>query len=96
MSAPTNTTKRLQSVFSALGDESRYKIIRLLGQTEQLCVSEVAAEVGISVAGVSQHMRVLERAGLVRPRRNGQKMCYQISADSPSINRIIKIIEEEK
>lgn len=72
------TKSDLSRVFQALGDESRFKIMQILSQDSQLCVSEVATEVDISTAAVSQHMKVLEQAGLVKPRRQGQKICYRL------------------
>ena len=84
---------RLVSIFSALGDSNRYRIVKLLRNDPTLCVSEVAKKIGISTAGVSQHMKILENAGLVTPKREGQKICYRI-ADSDRTNRaILKIIK---
>lgn len=95
-SVKTKAEQDWQAIFSALGDERRYLIVRLLADGGHLCVSEVASEVGISVAGVSQHMRVLQRAGLVKPKRTGQKICYQLNQSSPSVSKIFKMIEEDK
>lgn len=69
--------------------------MRLLLVNPELCVSEVAERVGISTAGVSQHMQVLERAGLLRRQRNGQRICYQLNQESLASREILKLIEGE-
>ena len=80
-------------MFSALGDSTRYKIVKLLKTKPELCVSEVADKIGISTAGVSQHMKILEQSGLVRPQRMGQKTCYQLQADDDSNKTLLKLIK---
>ncbi|MCI0561721.1 MAG: ArsR family transcriptional regulator, partial [Nitrososphaera sp.] len=50
-------------VLSALADKTRLKIFRLILEGEELCVTEVAEVVGISVPAASQHFRVLEMTG---------------------------------
>lgn len=84
----------LPTLFSALGDPTRFKIVQLLSTKQQLCVSEVAQEVGISTAGVSQHMRVLEQAGLVHPQRQGQRMCYQLDYDNNAA--VLQLIDQAR
>jgi DNA-binding transcriptional ArsR family regulator len=56
---------RLDGVFSALGDPTRRAILaRLSGSGAR--VTEIAAGFPISLNSVSKHIRMLERAGLVR------------------------------
>ena len=53
----------------ALGDENRLRIFALLTRAE-LCVCELEDALGLSQSLVSNHLRVLKRAGLVRARRD--------------------------
>ncbi len=78
--------------FAALGDPNRYKIMNILYRNDDICVSEVATKIGISTAGVSQHMRVLEQAGLIKKLRKGQKICYQLDESKPENNEIFKLV----
>ncbi|HEU4563903.1 MAG TPA: metalloregulator ArsR/SmtB family transcription factor [Gemmatimonadaceae bacterium] len=55
----------LSAVFRALGDPTRRAILRRLAKGERT-VGELAAPFGMSVQAVSKHVKVLERAGLVR------------------------------
>jgi DNA-binding transcriptional ArsR family regulator len=62
---------RLDLVFQALSDPIRRGILqRLDGQA--LLVSELASPVAISLQGVSRHIQVLVRAGLVQQERSGR------------------------
>ncbi len=63
----------LDSAFAALGDGTRRAILaRLMRQDGGLTVSEVALPIAMSLNGVSKHLRVLERAGLVRREVRGR------------------------
>ena len=85
----------LSKAFAALGDNTRFQIMRLLLNNPELCVSEVAEQVGITTAGVSQHMQVLERAGLLKRERMGQRICYQVNQDTLTSREILKLMEGE-
>jgi DNA-binding transcriptional ArsR family regulator len=62
---------RLDLVFQALSDPIRRSILqRLDGQA--LLVSELATPFNISLQGVSRHIQVLVRAGLVQQERSGR------------------------
>lgn len=64
--------------FKALGVESRIKIIDLLRQKGPLGVNELAEILGITSSAVSQHLKVLRYAGLVRSERKGYWLPYDI------------------
>jgi ArsR family transcriptional regulator, virulence genes transcriptional regulator len=66
------------TVCQALASEHRLAIMYSLKEGERR-VSDIADEVGISVHNVSQHLRVLRQALLVRPRKEGQTVYYSIA-----------------
>jgi ArsR family transcriptional regulator len=66
------------NVCQALANEHRLAIMYGLKEGEKR-VSDIADEVGISVHNVSQHLRVLRQALLVRPRKEGQTVYYSIA-----------------
>jgi ArsR family transcriptional regulator len=81
--------EHLINVMSLLGDETRFRIFKILQSGNEMCVSEIAAALGVSVPAVSQHFKIFELTGLVDKQRYGQKICYQLKADDPIINNII-------
>lgn len=70
----------LASVAQALGSGRRAEIVDLLAQGER-SVDEIANEIDQSVANTSQHLQVLARSGLVRTRREGNRVFYRLSSE---------------
>ena len=64
--------------FKVLSVETRVKIIELLKERGSLGAVEIAAALGISTAAVSQHLKVLKTAGLVKGERRGYCIPYSI------------------
>ena len=65
------TNRALDAVYSALGDGTRRAILRRLADGEYT-VGELAQPFAVSRPAISKHLRVLERAGLVRRTRQGR------------------------
>ena len=70
---PTESAARLDRVFGALADPSRRRIIDLLREAGDLKVGDIATVFSMSLNGVSKHLKVLERAGLVLRRVEGRE-----------------------
>jgi DNA-binding transcriptional ArsR family regulator len=61
----------------ALGEPRRVEILRLL-KAGPRAVGEIAVEVDVSQQAASQHLAVLDKAGLVEARREGTRNLYAI------------------
>ena len=68
---------RLAEVFKALSDPSRVRIISALSQSE-LCVYDLSAALGMSQSAVSHQLRSLRELHLVRYRKEGRHVYYQL------------------
>ncbi len=81
MAYAENTTgtvpERYAAVFTALSNPTRLRIFEAL-RTRPLPVGEVAAGLPVSRPAVSQHLKVLESAGLVRVEPRGTRRLYGI------------------
>ncbi len=64
-------TDELSRTFAALGDPTRRQILSRLAEGEAT-VSELAEPFPVSLAAVSKHLKVLERAGLIERDRDAQ------------------------
>jgi DNA-binding transcriptional ArsR family regulator len=64
----------------ALGDPTRRQVFELLRRGPR-SVGELAAELPVSRPAVSQHLRVLEGAGLVNHRREGTRHLYGLEGN---------------
>jgi DNA-binding transcriptional ArsR family regulator len=62
----------LSDTFAALGDATRLAIIGRLAEEGEMTVQELARPFAMSLPAVSQHLKVLERAGLIVRGRDGQ------------------------
>lgn len=86
----------LPKTFNALGDKTRFSLFKMLAENDAICVSQLAGELAITPACVSQHMKVLTEAGLVHRVRNGQRVCYEINTDSPAKQMLSELIFNTK
>ena len=75
MSYRTSTARALD----ALGDPTRRAVFEVLRGGAQP-VGEIAKHLPVSRPAVSQHLRVLKEAGLVRDRRQGTRRLYSVDA----------------
>ena len=67
-------------MFDILADPTRRRIIEALRDGER-SVGELVADVGIAQSGVSRHLRILEDAGFVDVRADGQRRLYSLRAE---------------
>lgn len=70
--------RKQAELFKVLGVESRIRIIELLKQKGPLGANEMSELLGITPSAVSQHLKILKHAGLVRDERKGYWIPYEI------------------
>jgi DNA-binding transcriptional ArsR family regulator len=69
------------AVLRALADPHRRNMLKLVRNTE-LAVGQIATHFPMTQQAVSQHLHVLERAGLLTERRDGTKRLYAFRPES--------------
>ena len=69
-------------IFKVLSVETRVKIIELLKANGALGVKEISEKLGITPPAVSQHLKILKQAGLVRSERQGYWIPYSINEEA--------------
>lgn len=69
-------------MFRVLGVETRIKIIDLLKSKGPLGAKNISEILGITPAAVSQHLKILRQAGLVRSERKGYWIPYSIDEEA--------------
>lgn len=73
------------ALFSALADPTRLKLLSLLSRQQEphaLCVNGLAFRLGVTQPAVSQHLKVLKSAGLIKGERRGYRIHYFINQDA--------------
>ncbi len=69
-----------------MGDPTRLAIFEMLGEHPQ-AVNQLAAGLPVSRPAVSQHLRVLKEARLVRDRREGTRRIYELNPEGLALLR---------
>ncbi|HKR23878.1 MAG TPA: metalloregulator ArsR/SmtB family transcription factor [Allosphingosinicella sp.] len=67
-------------MFAALADSTRLRIVELLGAGEH-AAGAIGAHFPVSAPAVSQHLKTLREAGLVRVRIDGQRRIYSLDPE---------------
>ncbi|HEV3244111.1 MAG TPA: metalloregulator ArsR/SmtB family transcription factor [Chthoniobacterales bacterium] len=83
--------KMLNRTFAALADPTRRRILAQLARGDR-CVTDLARPHAMSLPAVSKHLRVLEKAGLLRRRRYGR--VHQLKLEAKPMQQAIRWIEE--
>ena len=71
-------------VFKALSDPTRLRIVEMLAERDEMCGSEMADELGISLALLCHHWSALEYAGLITKRKEGQTASVSLNQETLS------------
>jgi len=79
-------------ILKALADKTRFRIIHLL-LSHDLCVGALADHLSMSKAAVSQHLKILRKAGLVRGEKRGYWTHYGV--DKTVIHQIAEALMEK-
>lgn len=79
-------------IFKVLAVETRVKIIELLKSKGPLGAKNISETLGITAAAVSQHLKILRQAGLVRSERKGYWIPYSI--DEKALENCGQILNE--
>lgn len=83
--------RQLNRTFAALADPTRRRILEHLAQGDR-CVTDLARPHRMSLPAVSKHLRVLERAGLIRRRRCGR--LHRLNLEAAPMRQAQQWIEE--
>ena len=70
--------RRLRTLYRALGDETRLRMIGLLAEIGPMPVNELSSRVGLSQPLISWHLRILQLAGLVDTQRQGRTVICRL------------------
>ncbi|NWQ43302.1 winged helix-turn-helix transcriptional regulator [Bacillus sp. EB106-08-02-XG196] len=84
--------ERISNIFKLLGDKTRLTMIKIL-DNHDACVCEFVEIFKTSQPAVSQHVRKLKDAGLVRETRRGQWIIYSLNKDSEYFSLVQDLLQ---
>jgi ArsR family transcriptional regulator, arsenate/arsenite/antimonite-responsive transcriptional repressor len=70
--------EELAVLAKAVGHPARVQILRLLARREECICGDIVDELPLAQSTVSQHLKVLKEAGLIRGEIDGPRVCYCI------------------
>jgi len=76
--ASVETVHEQSKVFKALGDETRLRILKILG-VKEMCVCEVIIALGLTQPTASHHLGILKNVGLIKDRKEGRWVYYSVT-----------------
>ncbi len=74
--------EELAKLAKAIGHPARVRIIRMLSRKEARVCSQIVGELPLAQSTVSEHLRILKEAGLVRSSQDGPRVGYCINFDT--------------
>lgn len=81
--------EELAALCKALGHPARVKILRLLLRKNVCICGDIVEELPLAQSTVSQHLKVLKEAGLIRGEVDGPRVCYCVA---PRALRRLKVL----
>lgn len=74
--------QELAALAKALGHPARVKILRILARRRECLCGEIVHELPLAQSTVSQHLKILKEAGLVRGTVDGPRVCYCLAENT--------------
>lgn len=82
--------EELAMLAKALGHPARVQILRILSRRQSCVCGEIVEEFALAQSTVSQHLKILKDAGLIRGEVDGPRVCYCI--DSHTLRRLKALV----
>ena len=87
----TAKQNKLATILRALAHPARIAILQTIAKADQCICGELVEELGLAQATISQHLKELKAAGLIKGEIEGKKVCYCI--DKKEWERAEKLIQ---
>ena len=94
--ALVHASNSLASIFAALGDPTRLKLVAVLCAGGAFSIAQLTETTDISRQGVTKHLQVLAQAGIVRDVKMGRERLWQLDpAQIEAAKRTLEIIGQQ-
>lgn len=86
---------RMISLFKALSDKNRLRVIAALTGNEELCACQITELLGVTGATASRHMGILINAGLIESRKEGRWVYYRLNTSVEDFTSVLEWMKSE-
>ncbi len=100
------SVESLLSIFKALADKNRLRIIASLQRQDELCACQIIEMLGVAGATASKHLAVLQDSGMISSRKEGRWNYFRLSNNLPqefpeewlkkTLNSLPEIVKDER
>jgi DNA-binding transcriptional ArsR family regulator len=90
--APTEFPESLVPLFAALGDSTRLNVLVRLGDGRSRSIAELTEGTGLTRQGLSKHLTILERVGVIAGERLGRESRYAIRPGA--LDEVLRYLEQ--
>lgn len=94
MKSVNGGSSHTRDVLACLAVPSRYRLVRAIAGAE-LCVGELAISIGLSQSCTTRHLQALERAGLVRGKRDGRRVRFVLCTEADGARSVLGLVLAE-
>lgn len=93
---PHAVLRQAVPIFSALGDETRLRLIAVLGAGGAMSIAQLTAGTDITRQGVTKHLQILAEAGLVHHVKVGRERLWEFNpAQLDEAKRTLELIAQQ-
>ena len=83
----------MESVFQALSEPTRLRIVRLLADTgEEVCLCELVDSLQETSYNLSRHLKVLRQAGLLDAKKDGRWVYHRLHVAGPHLTHLLNAV----
>ncbi len=86
-----NDSERIPALLGCIGEPSRYRLLGVLAEGD-LCVTEIAARIGLSQSCTTRHLQLLQRAGVLTRHRAGKRVLFRIREGDGELDRVLEVL----
>jgi len=87
-------TIKPETMFQALADETRIRIIRLMVMSnEEVCLCEITDSLNEPQTKLSRHLKVLRQAGILSAQKEGRWVYHRLISGEPHLNHLYSIVK---
>ncbi len=81
--------KAQSALCDILSDPTRIKILLLLKHHDELCVSDIASILDISISAISHQLSMMERSNIITNHKMGKLVCYSLETDDKKLVKLL-------